>query len=85
MKLLDLKQDIQRINMVFEWCTRNGAISELLFNNMRNFLPPQYLQKKLNTTRDIYALTAHDLPPEWTSNVKLARQRHSKSQLNYLD
>ena len=78
MKLLDLKQDIQKINMVFEWCTRSGAISELLFNNMRNFLPQQFLRKKLNTTRDIYDLTAHDLPPEWTRNVKLSRQRHSR-------
>lgn len=63
--------------MVFELCTRNGAISELVFNNMRNFLPPQYLQKKLNTDRDVFSMTVRDLPPEWTCNVKLRRNRNS--------
>ncbi len=74
--LLDTEQDIQRINMVFDLCVRNGAISELVFNNIRNFLPPQYLQKKLNTTGNIKQLTVRDLPSEWTCNVKLRRIRN---------
>lgn len=74
--LLDTEQDIQRINMVFELCVRSGAISELVFSNMRNFLPPQFLQKKLKTTGDISKLTVRDLPPQWTCNVKLRRIRN---------
>eukprot|EP00804_Cyclotella_cryptica_P012196 CCRYP_009871-RA/>CCRYP_009871-RA protein AED:0.05 eAED:0.05 QI:118/1/1/1/1/1/6/214/1064 len=76
--LLDIEQDIQRINMVFELCVRSGAISELVFSNMRNFLPPQYLQKKLNTTGNVKKLTVRDLPPEWTCNVKLRRIRNKR-------
>jgi hypothetical protein len=69
---------MQKINMVFELCTRSGAISELVFNNMRNFLPPTFLQKKLNTNKDVFKLTVRDLPSEWTANVKLRRERHKQ-------
>jgi hypothetical protein len=52
---------------------KNGAFNELLFNSVRGFLPPSYLQKKLNRKDDVRTLTVHDLPAEWTRNVKLGR------------
>ena len=54
-------------------------MSELVFNNMRNFLPPQYLQQKLNTTYNVKELSVRDLPPEWSRNVRLRRQRNRSS------
>ncbi len=54
-------------------------VNELLFNNMRRFLPAQYfekkLEKKLNTNVDMKQLTVHQLPPEWICNAKLGRDR----------
>lgn len=72
-ELLDFKRDLAWINRIFELTVRSGMVNEYLFNNMRNYLPPQYLQKKLKTTKDVHHLTPYDLPTEWTRNVKLAR------------
>ena len=72
---LDVKRDLAWINRIFELTIKSGSVNELLFNNMRGFLPPQYLQKKLKTTKDVQQLTVHDLPPEWTCNVKNGRIR----------
>ena len=69
--LLDVKRDLAWINRVFELTIKSGLVNELLFNNMRRFLPQQYLQKKLKTDLDVYQITVHDLPSEWTRNVKL--------------
>jgi hypothetical protein len=44
---------------------------------MRSFLPQKYLQKKLNTTQDVYKLKAHHLPKEWTSNVHVKGERNT--------
>ncbi|KAL3764024.1 hypothetical protein ACHAW5_005108 [Stephanodiscus triporus] len=75
--LLDAKRDIEWINRVFDLTIRSGLVNELLFNNMRRFLPAQYLQKKLQKKLkknvDLQQLTVHHLPPEWTCNVKLGR------------
>lgn len=79
---LDLKKDLVWINRVFDLTIKSGKVDELLFNNMRNFLPPQYLQKKLKTTVDVQSLTVHDLPPAWTCNVKLGRERGRGSKKN---
>lgn len=76
---LDFKTDSARINRMFELTVKSGSVNELLFNNMRRFLPPQYLQKKLKTTEDVRLLTVHDLPPEWTCNVKLGRKDRRRS------
>ena len=59
------------INHIFLLTVRNGAIDELLFNNMRNFLPKEYLQKKVKTEKDVSKLTVRDLPAEWTKNATL--------------
>ena len=71
--LLDFKRDLAWINRIFELTVRSGQVNEYLFNNMRNYLPPQYLQKKLKTMTAVDQLTPYDLPHEWTCNVKLAR------------
>lgn len=71
--LLDLKKDMAWINRVFELTIRSGYVNEYLFNNLRRYLPPLYLQKKIKTEKDIAELTVHDLPREWTCNVKLSR------------
>ena len=77
--LLDVRRDIVWINRVFDLTVRSGMVNELLFNNMRRFLPAQYfqkkLEKKLNTNVDMGQLTVHQLPPEWICNVKLGRDR----------
>jgi len=77
--LLDVKRDIVWINRVFDLTVRSGLVNELLFNNMRRFLPAQYfqkkLEKKLNTYVDVGQLTVHQLPPEWICNAKLGRDR----------
>jgi len=72
---LDVKKDLAWINRIFELTIKSGSVNELLFNNMRGFLPRQYMQKKLNTTEDVQRLTVHDLPLEWTCNAKLGRNR----------
>ncbi len=77
--LLDVNRDMAWINRIFELTTKSGAVNELLFNNLRRFLPSQYLQKKLKSTKNIQRLTVHDLPPEWTSSVKLGRVRRKES------
>ena len=69
--LLDVKRDLAWINRIFELTIKSGHVNKLLFNNMRRFLPQQYLQKKLKTDLDVYQITVHDLPSEWTCNVKL--------------
>ena len=74
--LLDIQRDLTWINRIFELCIRSGSMSERVFNNIRNFLPPKYLQKKLQTTRNVNELTAHDLPAQWTSSVKLGRNQN---------
>jgi hypothetical protein len=76
--LLDTKKDMQKMNHIFELCVRSGAINELVFNNIRNVLPTQYLQKKLKTDKDVYKLTVHDLPSDWTKNTRLGRFRPGK-------
>jgi hypothetical protein len=77
--LLDVKRDIVWINRVFDLTVRSGLVNELLFNNMRRFLPAPYLQKKLekklNTNVDMGQLTVHQLPREWICNAKLGRDR----------
>mmetsp|Transcript_5755 Transcript_5755/g.11520 ORF Transcript_5755/g.11520 Transcript_5755/m.11520 type:complete len:1102 (+) Transcript_5755:87-3392(+) len=72
--LLDAEKDISWINRVFEYTVKSGAINELLFNNIRRFLPKEYLKKKIKTEKDVYDLTVHDLPSEWTRNVTLGKQ-----------
>ncbi|KAL7541009.1 hypothetical protein ACHAXR_010558 [Thalassiosira sp. AJA248-18] len=72
-ELLEFKKDLAWINRIFELTIKSGFVNEYLFNNLRRYLPPQYLQKKLKTTKDVQQLTVLDLPPEWTCNVKLAR------------
>ena len=75
--LLDVKRDMEWINRVFDMTTRSGMVNELLFNNMRRFLPAHYLQKKLEkklkANVDVHQLCVHQLPREWTCNVKLGR------------
>eukprot|EP00985_Skeletonema_marinoi_P019683 scaffold11392_cov125-Skeletonema_marinoi.AAC.3 len=70
---LDINADLPKINSLFDITVKNGAFNELLFNSVRGFLPPSYLQKKLNRKDDVRTLTVHDLPAEWTRNVKLGR------------
>jgi pentatricopeptide repeat protein len=72
---LDVNTDLPKINSLFDLTVNSGAFNELLFNNIRGFLPPSYLQKKLNRKDDVNALTVHDLPATWTRNVKLGRVR----------
>lgn len=74
-QLLDVKKEFARINRMFDLTIESGLVNEYLFNSLRNILPPHYLQKKLNTTKPIDQLTAHDLPAEWTCNVTLKRDR----------
>jgi hypothetical protein len=73
------------INRVFDLTVRSGLVNELLLNNMRRFLPAQYLQKKLEkklkTNVDVRKLTVHQLPPEWTCNVKLGRDTTASSKM----
>jgi len=71
--LLDVNRDIAWINRVFDLTVRDGLVNELLFNNIRRFLPARYLQKKLDTNMDVHALTVHQLPSSWTCNVKLGK------------
>ena len=78
--LLDVERDLAWINRIFELTIKAGFVNELLFSNMRNFLPPQYLQKKLKTTKDVRQLSVHDLPQEWTCNAKLGRDRRRERQ-----
>jgi len=73
--LLDVKTDLPQMNSLFDLTVKDGAFNELLFNNIRGFLPASYLQKKLNRQDDVKTLTVHDLPPQWTCNVKLGRLR----------
>lgn len=83
--LLDVKKDMVWINRVFDLTVRSGLVNELLLNNMRRFLPAQYLQKKLEkklkTNVDVRKLTVHQLPPEWTCNVKLGRDTTASSKM----
>ena len=76
--LLDVNRDLNWINRIFELTIKSGYVNELLFNNLRRFLPPQYLQKKLSTDKDVRQLTVHDLPREWTRNVKLGRDQFKR-------
>ena len=80
---LDINTDLPQINSLFDITVKNGAFNELLFNSLRGFLPPSFLQKKLNRKDDVHTLTVHDLPQQWTANVKLGRvgapKRKSKS------
>ena len=71
--LLDVEKDMAWINHVFELTIRSGSLNELLFNNMRRFLPAQYLQKKLKTNMNVHRMTVHELPSDWTCNAKLGR------------
>lgn len=73
--LLDVNKDMAWINHVFELTIRSGSVNELLFNNMRRFLPAQYLQKKLKTNVNVHQLTVHELPSDWTCNAKLGMNR----------
>lgn len=70
---LDIEADLPKINSLFDLTVKNGAFNELLFNSVRGFLPPSFLQKKLNRKDDVHTLTVHDLPAQWTCNVKLGR------------
>lgn len=70
---LDVDADLPKINSLFDVTVKNGAFNELLFNSIRGFLPPSFLQKKLNRKDDVQTLTVHDLPAQWTCNVKLGR------------
>ena len=83
--LLDVKKDMVWINHIFDLTVRSGLVNELLLNNMRRFLPAQYLQKKLEkklkTNVDVRKLTVHQLPPEWTCNVKLGRDTTASSKM----
>lgn len=83
--LLDVKKDMVWINRVFDLTVRSGLVNELLLNNMQRFLPAQYLQKKLEkklkTNVDVRKLTVHQLPPEWTCNVKLGRDTTASSKM----
>lgn len=72
---LDVKRDLAWINRIFELTIKSGSMNQLLFNNVRAFLPAQYLQKKIKTTKDVQRLTVHDLPPEWTSNANIGWDR----------
>ena len=72
---LDVETDLLKINSLFDITVKSGAFNELLFNNIRGFLPPSYLQKKLNRKDDVQTLTVHDLPVQWTCNVTLGRVR----------
>lgn len=76
--LLDVEKDMAWINHVFELTVRSGSINELLFNNMRRFLPAQYLQKKLKTKLDVHRMTVHQLPSDWTCNAKSSRSHGTK-------
>ena len=76
-ELLDIKEDIAWINHVFGLTIRSGFVNEYLFNNLRRYLPPKYLQKKINTTVNVEELTVRDLPREWSSNIKLSRRRNN--------
>ena len=76
--LLDVKRDIAWINRIFNLTVRDRLVGELLFNNMRRYLPAKYLQKKLNTNADVQKMTVHHLPPEWTCNVKLGRVQNNE-------
>ena len=73
--LLDIEKDMGWINHVFELTIRSGCVNQLLFNNMRRFLPAEYLQKKLKTNMDVHRMTVHELPSGWTCNAKLNRDR----------
>lgn len=75
---LDVDADLPKINSLFDVTVQNGAFNELLFNSVRGFLPPSFLQKKLNRTDDVQTLTVHDLPVQWTRNVKLGRVKGPK-------
>ena len=83
--LLEVKKDMVWINRVFDLTVRSGLVNELLLNNMRRFLPAQYfqkkLEKKLKTNVDVRKLTVHQLPPEWTCNVKLGRDTTASSKM----
>ena len=50
--LLDVNRDMAWINRIFELTTKSGAVNVLLFNNLKRFLPSQYLQKKLKSTKN---------------------------------
>ena len=77
--LLDVEKDMAWINHVFELTIRSGSINELLFNNMRRFLPAKYIQNKLKTNMDVHRMTVHQLPSDWTCNVKLNRDRGQRN------
>jgi len=73
--LLDIERDMTWINRIFELTIKSGHINELLFNNMRRYLPEQYLQSKLKTKTPLNQLTVRDLPNEWTRHAKLGRDQ----------
>jgi hypothetical protein len=75
---LDVNTDLPKINSLFDLTAKSGVFNELLFNSIRGFLPPSYLQKKLNRTEDVKSLSVHDLPEQWTRNVKLGRAPKQK-------
>ena len=77
-QLLDMESDLPVINRVFELTAKSGMIDKLLFNNLLRYLPAKYLQKKIGTEADVKDLTVKDLPKEWTSNIKLGRNRSFK-------
>ena len=81
--LLDVKRDLAWINHIFELTVKSGYVNELLFNNMRKMLPPQYLQKKLKTKDDVQLWTVHELPPDWTRNAKLQRDRRQQKRRTF--
>lgn len=78
--LLDVNRDIAWINRVFDLTVRDGLVNELLFNNIRRFLPKRYLQKKLDTNMDVHKLTVRQLPSSWTCNVTLGKGFKENSQ-----
>ncbi|KAL9189384.1 hypothetical protein ACHAXT_009059 [Thalassiosira profunda] len=79
--LLDTRRDathVTWINRIFDLTIQSGFVNEYLWNNLRNNLPAEYLQKRLGATGSIKDITVHDLPPEWTCNVRLGKKDDTK-------
>jgi len=58
-------EDLELIRNLFTMCCEDGLVSDLLLNNMKNFLPKDFLSLLWNTENDPSKVNVRDLPAEW--------------------